>query len=130
MNQPNRIVRGANVDSHKVALSKQLRQHMTPAEQRLWQVLRNHQLDDLHFRRQQVIDGFIVDFYCHATALVVEVDGNIHLQQVDYDYARDQVLSQRGLLILRLSNEAVLHNLSDCLTQIRTLCHARNASNR
>jgi very-short-patch-repair endonuclease len=54
---------------------------MTPAEKILWQELRVNKLG-VHFRRQQVIAGFIVDFYCHKAALVIEVDGDIHdLQQ-------------------------------------------------
>ena len=50
---------------------------MTPAEKILWQELRANKLG-VHFRRQQAIAGFIVDFYCHKAGLVVEVDGDIH----------------------------------------------------
>jgi very-short-patch-repair endonuclease len=47
---------------------------MTPEEKILWQHLRANRLQGYHFRRQQIIDGFIADFYYHATALVVEID--------------------------------------------------------
>ncbi len=50
---------------------------MTPAEKILWEELRANKLG-VHFRRQQVIQGFIVDFYCHQAGLVVEVDGDVH----------------------------------------------------
>jgi very-short-patch-repair endonuclease len=50
---------------------------MTPAERILWQELRGNKLG-AHFRRQQIIAGFIVDFYCHKVALVIEVDGDVH----------------------------------------------------
>ena len=48
---------------------------MTPAEKILWKELRANKLG-VHFRRQQVIQGFIVGFYCHKAELVVEVDGD------------------------------------------------------
>ncbi|HCF30201.1 MAG TPA: restriction endonuclease, partial [Cyanobacteria bacterium UBA11049] len=80
-------------------------------EKILWHHLRTNKLNGLHFRRQQVIDGFIVDFYCHAAGVVIEVDGAVHLQQVEYDARRDQILSLRGLRILRITNEEVKHNL-------------------
>jgi very-short-patch-repair endonuclease len=105
--------------------ARQLRRTMTPAESRLWAALRNNQLDGFHFRRQQVIDGYIADFYCHAAALVVETDGAVHGQQPDYDAERDDLLKRRGLLILRLRNQAVLENLDAVLDQIRQLCRAR-----
>ena len=53
----------------KLTLARQMRRQPTPAEAKLWQHLRAGRLSGLHFRRQQVIDGFIVDFYCHAVGL-------------------------------------------------------------
>src|SRR4051812_33525571 len=77
------IVRGQWVEDEKLARAKELRREMTPAERLLWSHLRRNQLNGLHFRRQQVIEGFITDFYCHSAALVVEVDGRIHEEQVE-----------------------------------------------
>ena len=51
----------------------------------------------VRFRRQQVIQGFIVDFYCHKSALVVEVDGDIHDLQQDEDTRREEALPALGL---------------------------------
>lgn len=85
---------------------------MTEAERRLWSALRANKLGGLHFRRQQVIDGFIVDFYCHSAELVVEVDGPIHEQQEDYDTERDAILAARGLQVIRVSNEQVMLEIS------------------
>ncbi len=61
---------------------------MTPPKilRSIWQELRGNKLG-VHFRRQQVIAGFIVDFYCHKAALVVEVDGDIHDLQQEEDAA-------------------------------------------
>ena len=73
----------------KLQRAKELRRDMTPAEKILWQELRANKLG-VHFRRQQVIEGFIVDFYCHKAALVVEVDGDIHDLQQEEDARRER----------------------------------------
>jgi very-short-patch-repair endonuclease len=91
----------------KLSLAEQMRREPTPAEAKLWFHLRAGRLNGLHFRRQQVIDGFIVDFYCHAAGLVVELDGSVHRLQADYDAERDWILEERGLCILRFSNSQV-----------------------
>ncbi|MDP1545983.1 MAG: endonuclease domain-containing protein [Anaerolineales bacterium] len=70
----------------------------TSAEKILWQELRANKLG-VHFRRQQIIAGFIVDFYCHKAALVIEVDGDIHDLQQEEDARREKVLKQMGLRI-------------------------------
>jgi very-short-patch-repair endonuclease len=98
----------------------QLRRQMTPAETLLWQGSRANRLAGFHFRRQQVVAGFIVDFYCHAARLVVELDGDIHLQQVQADLERQGILAGYGLRILRFSNHAVQQDLSQVLLDIQT----------
>src|SRR5437868_6953197 len=65
------VIVGQRVEESKVARAKELRREMTPAEKAVWQRLRRNQLGGLHFRRQQVLYGFIADFYCHAAGLVV-----------------------------------------------------------
>ncbi|MEH1920253.1 endonuclease domain-containing protein [Nostoc sp.] len=116
------IVIGYKADLVKVQRAKELRQQMTPEEKILWQHLRANRLNGLHFRRQQIINGFIADFYCHATALVIEVDGKIHEQQAEYDAERDKVLSARGLRLLRIKNEEVRHKLDKVLMRISLAC--------
>ncbi len=118
------IVIGQKVKAEKVALAKELRRKMTPAERILWQHLRRNQLEGFHFRRQQVIDGFIVDFYCHAAGLVVEIDGDIHQKQAEYDKERDRILAARGLRILRIPNREVFENLPDVLNRIAEACRS------
>jgi len=76
------------------------------------------------FIRQQIIDGFMVDFCCHAAGLVVEIDGDIHQQQVEYDKERDRILAARGLRVLRIPNREVLENLPDVLNRIATACRS------
>ncbi len=109
----------------KQARARQLRQEMTPAESRLWQRLRHNRLDGLHFRRQQVIDGFIADFYCHAAGLIIEVDGDVHANQSDYDALRDSLLAARGFHILRIPNIRIEQELETVLTEIQSLAKRR-----
>ena len=116
------IVIGQKVTSAKVQRTKELCSQMTQEEIILWQHLRANRLNDLHFRRQQIIDGFIADFYCHAAKLVIEVDGKIHQQQAEYDAERDRILSARGLRLLRIKNEDVRQNLDKVLVRISTVC--------
>ena len=119
------IVVGQRVDDVKAQRARELRREMTPEEALLWQRLRRNQLGGWHFRRQQVIDGFIVDCYCHAAGVVVEVDGPSHQEQADADRERDAVMSGRGIVILRLSNEEVRGDPEAALTRIRQVCEGR-----
>jgi very-short-patch-repair endonuclease len=116
------IVIGQNVDASKVQRAKELRRDMTPAERALWQHLRANRLGGFHFRRQQIIGGFIVDFYCHAAGLVVEVDGDVHTKQPEYDAERDRILAGRGLRVLRFQNEECTRRLEDVLARILAAC--------
>ncbi len=118
----NNIVIGQKVTSVKVQRAKELRHQMTQEEKILWQYLRANRLNGLHFRRQQIIDGFIADFYCHTARLVIEVDGQIHQQQAEYDAERDRALSARGLRLLRIKNEHVRQNLDSVLARIAKAC--------
>jgi very-short-patch-repair endonuclease len=120
------IVRGQSVTEEKVLRAKELRREMTPTEKLLWDCLRNNRLEGHHFRRQQVIDGFIADFYCHAAALVVEIDGEIHEQKADTDAERDRILTERGFLTLRFANEEVRSTLGDVLARLAVVCRERS----
>jgi very-short-patch-repair endonuclease len=114
------IIPGQHVTKEKLQRARELRREMTPAEKVLWQELRADKLG-VHFRRQQVIAGFIVDFYCHKAALVIEVDGDIHDLQKEDDAKRDKVLSEMGLKIVRFTNNEVLKNLSLVVEKVKKL---------
>ena len=114
------IIPGQKVTKEKLQRAKELRREMTPAEKLLWNELRANKLD-VHFRRQQVIAGFIVDFYCHKAALVIEVDGDIHDLQQDEDTRREKVLSEMGLKIVRFKNDKILKNLSAVVEKVKEL---------
>jgi len=112
------VVIGQRVSSDKVETSRRLRREQTAEEQLLWQRLRGNRLAGLHVRRQQVIDGFVVDFYCHAAGLVIEVDGPVHRTQREADAERDRLLASGGLTVLRLTNEQVRQDIEGVLRRI------------
>lgn len=90
----------------KIERARELRKEMTEAEKKAWEFLRDRRLGGLKFRRQHVIAGYIVDFYCAERKLVLEIDGEVHQQaeQKAYDEHRSQVLSEQGLQIVRIAN--------------------------
>jgi very-short-patch-repair endonuclease len=112
------IIPGQRVTKVKLQRARELRHEMTPAEKILWEELRGNKLG-IYFRRQQVILGFIVDFYCHKADLVIEVDGRIHDRQKDEDAHRDKVLSEMGLHVIRFQNEEVEKDLTGVMGKIR-----------
>ncbi len=118
----NNIVIGQKISRELNERARELRRKMTPAEKTLWEKLRHNHLNGFQFRRQQIIDGYIVDFYCHAKALIIEIDGDIHKQQIEYDIERDAHLLSRGFSVLRFTNEEVIHNLEKVLRKILESC--------
>lgn len=120
------IIIGQKVKPAKQERAKQLRQTMTPEEKILWSYLRNNKLNELHFRKQQVVDGFIVDFYCHSAGVVVEVDGGIHEQQKEYDAERDRIISSRGIRVIRIRNEEIRHDIYRAIQKILQVCESGN----
>ena len=119
------VVSGQRVRSTKIERAKQLRQSMTTAERVLWDCLRANRLAGLHIRRQQVISGFIVDFYCHAARVGIELDGPIHHDTSDYDSARDARLAAQGLLVLCFTNDQVMTARPTVLARIAEVCAQR-----
>ena len=111
------IIPGQSVTKEKLQRAKELRHEMTPAEKILWEELRANKLG-VHFRRQQVIQGFIVDFYCHKAGLVIEVDGDIHDLQKEEDERREKVLSALGLRVVMFRNDEVGRELSAVVGKI------------
>jgi very-short-patch-repair endonuclease len=116
------IVIGQKVSQDLKERARELRQNPTSAERILWEKLRHNRLNGLQFRRQQIIDYYIVDFYCHSKALIIEVDGDIHDVQKDYDAERDNHLVARGFRVLRVPNNDVIANLSIVLKKILEAC--------
>ena len=100
---------------------KELRNNLTPAEAKLWTYLQNRELDGRKFRRQHSVDTYILDFYCPAEKLAVELDGEVHNIQIqaEYDYERDLFLLYYGIKVLRFENKVVFENPDYLLLRIR-----------
>jgi very-short-patch-repair endonuclease len=88
-----------------------LRKNMTYSEQLLWERLKNKQICGIRFRRQHPIDFFIADFYCHEAKLVVEVDGEIHDQQKEYDDGRSAEMEKYHIKVIRFNNSDIVNNI-------------------
>ena len=92
--------------------ARELRRAVTPGERRLWQYLRSGQFAGYGFRRQHPVGPFIVDFFCPAVKLVIEVDGDSHAEQAEYDAERTRWLGeQKRYRVIRSTNEEVQHNI-------------------
>jgi very-short-patch-repair endonuclease len=102
--------------------ARTLRKSSTPAEQKLWQALRNRDLDDYKFRRQHPIGPYIADFFCAEVGLIVEVDGGGHLDQIEYDQDRTDWLADQGYHVIRFWNDDVLNHFDDVTQEIIRYC--------
>ena len=104
-----KITGGQLIRGKKLVRAREFRREPTPAESKAWEILRDRRLLGLKFRRQQIIDGFIVDFYCPKLNLVVELDGPIHDHPEcrHYDAQRTGHFESRGISVIQLRNEEV-----------------------
>ncbi len=98
--------------------ARRLRREATDVETLLWRRLRDRQLDDAKFRRQEPILGFAVDFVCHDKQLIIELDGGQHASRPVEDTRRTQMLEQAGFRVLRFWNTDVIENLDGVLEAI------------
>ena len=93
--------------SERREFARDLRKHPTRAEDILWRRLRGSRFQGAKFRRQVPFDRYVVDFYCHAAKLVVELDGAQHEWFSDYDAGPREVLERTGVRVLRFTNAEV-----------------------
>ena len=98
--------------------AREMRNNPTEAEEHLWQHIRKRKIAGFKFRRQHSIQRFIVDFYCAEAQLVIEVDGEIHDSQREYDAVRQEILEDLGMRVLRFRNEDVLEHTARVLDEI------------
>jgi very-short-patch-repair endonuclease len=118
---------GASGD--KLALARAMRGQPTAAEAALWSALRQRRLDGWKFRRQHVIAGYIVDFYCPELRLAVEVDGMVHQARGAEDRQRDEHLTSQGVQVVRVRNADVLERLDAVVDRLLSHC-CESASRR
>jgi very-short-patch-repair endonuclease len=110
-----------NLPDKLLERGRELRRDSTFPERRLWSCLRGRRLGGLKFRRQHAVGPFIVDYYCHDQRLVVELDGESHNGQGEYDLARDYLKSQ-GLRVIRFGDDDVLRDVDNVLRAILIAC--------
>ncbi|UOQ66125.1 endonuclease domain-containing protein [Hymenobacter volaticus] len=106
--------------SHQKFIRRILRNNLTPAEATLWTALQRSQLAGRKFRRQHGIGSYIVDFYCAAEKLVVELDGSGHytVSGEAHNVERTAYLEGLGLHVLRFENKLVLQQIDSVLAAI------------
>ncbi len=99
-------------------LARMLRSNMTDAERKLWYHLRAHRMAGFKFKRQLVIEPYIVDFACIEARLIVEADGGQHVEQQDADSVRTAYLERKGYRVLRFWNDEILTSTESVLEVI------------
>ena len=104
-----------------LARRRALRGRATDAEKLLWRLLRSRQFVGLKFRRQHPVGRYIVDFYCAARRLAVELDGGQHftIEGQAYDRRRTEYLARREIRVLRFTNNELFENTEGVLELIR-----------
>jgi 5-methyltetrahydrofolate--homocysteine methyltransferase len=112
------VGRFRRLDERDKELTYHFRNNPTPAEEALWEMLRNKKLQGYKFRFQHKIGKFFVDFYCHAAGLIIEVDGSVHDSQIEEDQKRTDWLQSIGLKVIRFRNEEVLQNPEEVRSRI------------
>lgn len=112
----------ANPHAYKYVkeLRDELKQKPTEAEKLMWQELRNKKTGH-KIRRQHIIDNFIADFVCLRKKLVIEIDGEIHLKQKEYDAFRTSVLNALGYEVVRFTNKEVFASPANVAAKIKTI---------
>ncbi len=103
----------------KKIFARELRKEQTPEESKVWEALRNRKSMNLKFRRQHVIEGFVVDFYCHELKLAIEIDGAVHSKQKDYDELRQMLIEDEGIRFIRVTNDEVNRDINILLERIK-----------
>ena len=114
----------------QISFARELRKIQTLEEKIMWEKLRGKRLSGYKFiRRHPIIVNkfdekiafYIADFYCAEKKLVIEIDGLIHVLQIEYDKARDTIMTEMGLRILRLQNEEINTDVYAALSKIKVL---------
>jgi very-short-patch-repair endonuclease len=107
------------------ASAKRLRANTTPHERILWRALKELPLEGTHFRRQAPIGPYVVDFFCPAKCLIIELDGGHHNEDdiARYDRKRQFWLEQEGYRVIRFWNSEITGDLTAVLERIYMELH-------
>ncbi|RJT25711.1 endonuclease domain-containing protein [Chakrabartia godavariana] len=105
------------INASRSAFASVMRREPTEPEKLLWRHLSNSQLNGLKFRRQTVIGTYICDFCCPRIGLIIEIDGDTHVDE-DRDRPRSQDLQEMGYFVIRFTNDDVLRNMDGVVKRI------------
>jgi very-short-patch-repair endonuclease len=111
-------VRGNHKMIQTINRAKVLRKKATEAETQLWYFLRNRRLKGYKFKRQEIINPYIVDFICPYKKLIIELDGGQHALSEDYDQRRTAFLEKQGYKVVRFWNHEVFNSVDEVLDVI------------
>lgn len=100
-----------NYNTDLTQLAKQNRKNATRAEQKMWYEVLQGKKMNFKFLKQKPINHFILDFYCSKLLLAIEVDGNSHAEQEEYDQKRTDILNANDIKVIRYTNDEVLKNI-------------------
>ncbi len=109
---------GARKSRKLTSWARSLRRQASEAEQVLWRHLRDRRLKGYKFRRQVVIEPYIVDFICLDAKLIIEADGGQHAEQASYDARRTARLEAKGYRVMRFWNNEILGDIHSVLEKI------------
>jgi very-short-patch-repair endonuclease len=102
-------------DPRLLEYAKSMRSEMTEPERRLWEQVRAKRFEGIKFRRQHVIGRYIADFYSRDAMLIIELDGDTHAFQEEYDRVREQHFEALGYRVIRFINSDVMGNLDGAM---------------
>jgi very-short-patch-repair endonuclease len=107
------------------AAANKLRANTTPHERILWRALKELPVDGTHFRRQAPIGAYVVDFFCPAKHLIIELDGGYHNddENAKRDHERQLWLEQEGYRVIRFWNSEISRDLTAVLERIYVELH-------
>ena len=105
---------------HNLKNAKEMRSNMTPAETKMWRILRGKRFQGLKFKRQVLIGNYIVDFLCENKKIIIEIDGGQHNEELNIqsDNNRTHYLENNGYKVLRFWNDEVMKNINGVMEVI------------
>lgn len=107
-------------DKKLVQLARTLRNNMTVQEIKIWQYLKNRQIDGVKFRRQFILGKYICDFVSLENKIVIEIDGSQHIES-NSDFQRDEFLKSIGFKVLRFWNNDIDNNIEGVISKIKNV---------
>ncbi len=107
-------------DKKLTQLARTLRNNMTVQEIKIWQYLKNRQIDGVKFRRQFILGKYICDFVSLENKIVIEIDGSQHIES-NSDLQRDEFLKSIGFKVLRFWNNDIDNNIEGVISKINNV---------